>query len=61
MKRCIVIKTTTLTTTEVYQVDVPKGNGYPTQTDLAISATLHARAIGIDESREVKFQAMEAK
>lgn len=61
--KAIVIKTTTLVTTEVFAVEARDSQHYPTTTDNAITAAcaIGAKPTGADEVRTVKFQVMEAK
>ncbi len=62
--KILVIKTTTLITTEVFRVYVADSpSHYPTITDRAITEATASglKADGIHEERTVKFQVMEAK
>mgnify|MGYP001605274096 CR=1 FL=1 len=59
--KVIVIKTTTLVTTEVFRGEAKDTPSYPTITDRAMDLATHGQAIAVNEERIVKFQVLEEK
>jgi len=51
-----IIKTETITTTEVYKVDVEERTRYPLSEDLAISATVEMEPIAKEVRRDINYE-----